>query len=139
MLKSYTTLAEQLETLFTLNRKYKDRQWKDDYQAYIEEQQKTAAKITELSAEVEKKIKEDLKKVWADAEVVAYDSRTFNILSSTLGSILVRGLKKQTDCLDLQATFYSVTGYKVKVDRLEDLEEKTQEEILKTMEKKDGQ
>ena len=133
MLATYTTLAEQLEkhyTLFTLNRKYKATQWKDDEKAYLDEQEKTAQKINEISREIEKKIREDLKKFWADAEVIAYDSRTFNIIDSMLGSLLVKGLKKQSDCLDLQAAFFSAAGYKIKADRLEDLDKKTQEEVL---------
>ena len=137
MLVSYTTLSEQLEkyyTLFTLNRKYRATQWKDDPNAYVAEQQKVASKISELSREVEKKIRADIKKTWADAEVLAYDSRTFNIASSTLGSVLLKGLKKESDCLDLQAVFLSTTGYKVIATRAEDLDKKTLEEVLKTAE-----
>ncbi len=145
MLATYRTLTEQLEkhyTLFIVNRKYKDIHWAGKPEEYLAEQQKVAEEISKLSKRVEEKIKADMATFWPDLEVVAYDSRTFSLADDRLGAILVQGLKKQSECLDVEAVFQSQTGYKLTVTRIEDLDEETRrkvEEAVEGEEKSNGQ
>lgn len=144
MLATYRTLTEQLEkqyTLFIVNRKYKDIHWAGKPAEYLAEQQRVAEEISKLSKRAEEKIKADMATFWPDLEVVAYDSRTFSLADDRLGAILVRGLKKTSECLDVEAVFQSQTGYKLTVTRIEDLDEETRkkvEEALREEEESNG-
>lgn len=128
----WNTLLDKLDkkyTLYLINRKYKDTHFKS-LEEYSDCQHKLAGEIDELTAEAKEKISDLLKNSFPEAEILIYDSSSCIKADSKLGRILVKGLKSRADGADMQSVFEQLTSMKMSVERIEDLPNGQQSEIL---------
>ena len=117
---------------FLTNRQYKDRQFKDNEEEYMKNQQALANDIKFQEDLVSRSIQTIFKENFPKIEFIAYDSRLlyFNRAKSRIGMILVKGADDE-DKIAIQKFFQENYLTEILIDKFEDLPEEIQKKFKK--------
>lgn len=121
-LKTYMDILYTLYDKYVVNREYKNRSFEND-DIYNKEQLKLANEIEEKEALVKEEIKNVLKEVFPEIEIVAYDSRFLERGKYKLGHLLCKNTKDKEECRTIQKYFEAETLFLIIVQRFEDLDD----------------
>ena len=116
-------------SLFYINRRYKSSSFKDENE-YLSVQMSLCSEIDELSEEVRKEVEGVVCDVYPSVEVLLYDSLLFNRSEYFLGKVLVRGVRSDSELVDVRSCFERLTGVKLLFDRFEGLSEEIQSLVI---------
>ena len=116
-------------SLFYINRRYKSSSFKDENE-YLSVQMGLCSEIDELSEEVRKEVEGVVCDVYPSVEVLLYDSLLFNRSEYFLGKVLVRGVRSDSELVDVRSCFERLTGVKLLFDRFEGLSEEIQSLVI---------
>lgn len=136
MNKKFRNFMDQLHTLYDkymVNREYKNRSF-DDEEKFKIAQESLAEEIEKLEVQIKTEIEKVLVEVFPHVEIIAYDSRYFNKGKGKFGNILCKGLVDNEEGRTIQKYFEAETYFLILVQRFEDLDEETQNNILGTSE-----
>ena len=116
-------------SLFYINRKYKSSSFNDENE-YLSVQTKLCEEIDELSEELRKEVEDVVHEIYPAVDVLLYDSLLFNRSECFLGKVLVRGVRSDSELIDVRSCFERLTGVKLLFDRFESLSEEIQSLVI---------
>ena len=132
---TYLDSLEKKYSLFYINRKYKDTSFKSE-EEYRTIQTKVTDEIDILSKEIKSSIEDVVHSTYPEVEVLLYDSIRFSRANMLIGAVLTKGIKSQSEILDVKECFEKISGVKILIDRFEDQSEEVQKKIEKILSKK---
>lgn len=117
---------------FLTNRQYKDRQFKDDEESYMKNQEALANDIKFQEDLVSRSIQTIFKENFPRIEFIAYDSRLlyFNRAKSRIGVILIKNATDE-DKVAIENFFKENYLTEILINKFEDLPEELQKKFKK--------
>jgi len=124
----YQESLDKKYDMFRVNRKYKATSFKSDIE-YTTTQQKLAAEIDALDADIFAKVKDVINEAYPEVQVLKYDSMTNSAAKLLLGRVLIDGDVDEIKAMEIEAWFLRKTAHSIKVDVLSLLPEEIRKNI----------